>query len=344
MNDTGWFGIALRTGVPVLLAVAVAVLLMAIFAVSDGAQGVAGIANALFRDYGVVLLAVILIAALACVGLYRAERQRVRLLEELRRARAELEASLHQHQVELHSAEAGLVEKERLAALGQITATVAHEFRNPLGTLSVSFSLIERKAQLAGLDLTKPFERIGRNIARLDSIITELLNFVREKGLEPKVTTMDEWLNQTLDSLPIPANIEVRRRVEAKNLELNIDQEWLRRAISNLVKNACEAMESEATDGHRGELDISMALNGDRLEIEISDNGPGIPDEIMPHIFELLFSTRRFGIGLGLPVVNQIMNAHGGGLDIGTNDDKGAHVLMWLPYAGQTDRKERENT
>ena len=117
-----------------------------------------------------------------------------------------------------------------------------------------------------------------------------------------------------------------------------IDPERLRRAVINVFENACQAMTNNAetkTGDTQSRLRIATRATDDRIEIVIADTGPGIPDEVMAQIFEPLFSTKNFGIGLGLPTAKHIVEQHGGNIEVETEEGRGTSFVLWLPRGDQ---------
>jgi PAS domain S-box-containing protein len=229
--------------------------------------------------------------------------------------------------------EEDLLRQERLAAMGQLTGTVAHELRNPLGAVAASIAAVRRLSGQAGLDLERSLARAERGIARSDRIITELLDFARAKGLQREPTRFSEWLSAVIADQDIPDGVSLSMDTVAGDAEVMIDREDFRRAIINVFDNACQAAIGKHGPGGSGEgrVEIACGMNGTRLVCEVRDNGPGIPADCLSQVMEPLYSTKSFGTGLGLPTVQRIMEEHGGGIEIESEAGKGALVRLWLP-------------
>lgn len=263
------------------------------------------------------------------LGTMLAERNRA--TEEIHRLNEGLERRVEERTAELRGAQAELLRAERLATLGQLTGTVAHELRNPLTAILSSLGVIELKCQSAGVDMERSLDRINRAVKRCDSIITELLDFARTRGLQPEPTDLDAWLGELLDEQQQPEGITVTRDWGLDNAVISIDREEVRRAVINVIDNACQAMVNGDGATVRGKLAVATRRNGERIEIEVDDTGPGIPEDIMQKIFEPLYSTKPLGIGLGLPIVQQIFEHHGGGFEINSRQGHGTQAILWFP-------------
>jgi PAS domain S-box-containing protein len=270
--------------------------------------------------------------------------ERKKIEEELEKHRDHLEELVEERTRELKEAQAELVRQERLSALGQLTATVAHEIRNPLGTVRTAVfavgDAIERDEMYR---VGRALQLAERNILRCDNIIRELLDFTHDRVLNLEPTRVDEWLNALLDEvrqksvLPaIPESIVCVRELTC-GVEIPIDREHLRRAVINVVGNAADAVQEEGKIGN--ELTVSTHVVGDRLEIRVSDTGPGIPGDVLAKVFEPLFSTKRFGVGLGLPIVQNILQQHGGDIEIESRVGEGTTVTLWLPIVDKGEDK-----
>ncbi len=254
--------------------------------------------------------------------------------DDIQQLNEDLEARVEARTSELQATQSELLRTERMAALGQLTATVSHELRNPLGAIRTAVYLIGTRIKDKGLGVENALERADRSIQRCDNIISELLDYTRQTDLALENTGFDEWLKQVLLEQETPSGVVVHDQIATPNLEVAFDQDRLRRVIINLFNNACEAMFEDAEKGSGRQdysLTVSTRVNNDRLEVLFRDNGPGIPPDVLEKIFEPLYSTKSFGVGLGLPTVRQIMEQHQGGIDISSTVGRGTSVLVWLP-------------
>ena len=219
--------------------------------------------------------------------------------------------------------------RERLSALGQLTATVAHELRNPLSAIRNTAFAMKESTMSAGLDLERPLGRIDRSIARCDRIIGDLLDFTCTRALRPSRTIADEWLGEVLDEQPVPPGVSIERRFGAPYHAVAIDTELMRRAVINLIENAVQAL--SVSDAPERRIVVTTRAAGRSYEFIVDDTGPGIPAEILPKVFEPLFSTKSFGTGLGLPAVKQIVDQHAGTVAIASDPGHGTRVTVALP-------------
>jgi signal transduction histidine kinase len=259
--------------------------------------------------------------------------ERRRAEEEVKILNAELEERVEERTAELRAAQEELVRKERLAMLGQLTGSVSHELRNPLGAMRVSIAAIKKLTRQEDPLLKDSVAIVDRSITRCDNIVGELLDYSRVAPLNRESTTVDGWFGHLLDEFDAPRGIDVRREFEYGG-DIAFDRDRLRRAVVNVLDNAAQAMAAEAEDGGTQKehvLTVATRGAGGRLEIVIADNGPGITEPNLERIFEPLYSTKNFGVGLGLPLVQRIMEQHGGGIEVGSEAGIGTRVRLWLP-------------
>jgi signal transduction histidine kinase len=260
-----------------------------------------------------------------------AERERAE--EKLRRYRDHLKELVQERTQELEEAQAELVRQERLSALGQLTATVAHEIRNPLSTVRASvFAVGDAIERNAMGQVERALQLAERNIIRCNNIITELLDFTRDRVLQLEPTQIDTWLEMVLDEQSIPQDIVCTRELNA-GVQVLIDRENFRRAIVNVIDNAIHALQDEESPGNQLTVGAQVVKGqaGPRLEIQVGDTGCGIPADVLPKVIEPLFSTKSFGVGLGLPIVKNILEQHSGGVEIQSEIGQGTTVVLWMP-------------
>jgi signal transduction histidine kinase len=257
--------------------------------------------------------------------------------EEILRLNRELATST----LQLKDAQDALVKKGRMEQMGQLTATIAHELRNPLGAVRTSAFLVERKVKDEGLGIEQQLRRINNGVSRCDAIITQLLDFSRTKKLDCKSEDLDQWLVRRVEeeALRLSSCIQVTCSLGLENRQVPFDPGRLQRAITNLISNAAEAMVGNGdvplpTQKGPPQITISTRLVGVWIEIEVADTGPGIADLVLDKIRDPFFTTKSFGTGLGIPAVEQIAAQHGGELEILTDPGRGARFTLRLPLAG----------
>jgi PAS domain S-box-containing protein len=254
---------------------------------------------------------------------------------ELARHRDHLEKLVAERTRALHAAQDELVQQERLAALGKLTATVSHELRNPLGTINSSLYIIEQRlrGQVPGTE--RAIVRARRNIARCDNIIDELLDFTRRRELQTEAVPIDVWLKDLIEGLPVSEGIRIDCDLHA-GVSMAVDPERLRRAVINCLTNAVQAVEQKDAIAADDGVGVETRCAAGQLEIVIRDSGGGIAETELDKIFEPLFSTKGFGVGLGLPATRQVMEQHGGGIRIASTPGQGTTVALWLPLPDES--------
>jgi PAS domain S-box-containing protein len=222
--------------------------------------------------------------------------------------------------------------KENLAALGELSAGIAHEFKNALATISGYAQMIRSEAQ-PGTDLHEHGDLILRQTRSLTHVVTEFLKFARplelaneQVSLQPMIQRIVAEIGEAIPDVPFVALGEFG--------EVSGDDALLRQAILNLARNAAEAASDNPAGGRviiRGEIDKSGQLQGQR--ISITDNGPGIPAEALSKIFMPFYTTKANGTGLGLAVVQKILVQHGGSIEARNQPlGGGAEFIVWLPF------------
>lgn len=249
---------------------------------------------------------------------FAAAVQARRLLDDLRRSYADLARTQEQ-----------LVQRERLAALGELAAIVAHEIRNPLGAVFNAIGAIRRQAQnQSDTHLTTLIAILDEEARRMNEIVGDLLDFARPVSAALRPERIESIVTEALDAATHDATgpVTVERDVATDLPAVPIDSRLLRQAILNVALNAVQAL------GGRGGV-IKLRINQDNgsLRIEIADNGPGIESEHQGRVFEPFFTTRPSGTGLGLTVVKRIVDVHHGETSLRTESGKGTTFVIRLP-------------
>ncbi|MGE0213403.1 MAG: sensor histidine kinase [Parvibaculaceae bacterium] len=245
----------------------------------------------------------------------------------------------------LKDAQDEIVKRGKMAQLGQLTATVAHELRNPLSAVRTSVFLLDRKTRGNGLEIEPIVQRINNGIARCDGIITQLLDFARAQALQCEAVVFDDWLAKLVreEGEKLPAAVSVVCELGAGEHEAPMDAARMARVFINLIANASDAMVGKGDDPAKfttsdPRITIVSRVTRRGMEVSVSDNGPGIPADVMPKILEPLFTTKSFGTGLGLPAAEKVLQLHGGGLEIESEPGKGARFTAWFPLAEACDK------
>jgi signal transduction histidine kinase len=228
------------------------------------------------------------------------------------------------------AAETELLKSERLSVLGQLTATVAHELRNPLSAIRNTLFTVKELAANSGVKLDRPIARMERSIERCDRIISDLLEYTRNRELDRIDVRVDRWLADLLGEQNVPAPVVLSTELRARDAIVAADPDRFRRVVINLVENAAQALGELPADREK-RIGVRTAIADGELVLTIEDTGPGIPPENLSRIFEPLFSTKSFGTGLGLPTVKQIVNQHDGIIAVDSEVGRGTSVTVRLP-------------
>ncbi len=272
----------------------------------------------------------------------------------LQKAQAELDALVQtlEHRVEertreLREAQAKLIQTEKLASLGRLSASIAHEINNPLSGILTYAKLLSRKLRTGPPDAEgvqtalQQLALIERETQRCSTIVRNLLDFARQREPTFQMVSVSAVLEEALSLLT--ARLSIQNVTVTKEFapvpEVRVDFGQLRQAVVNILMNACEAM-PDGGDVHmavRAAEESSDAKGGHVrrcVEVQIADRGQGIAPEHLGKIFDPFFTTKEKGTGLGLSVVYGIVEKHGGTITVDSAAGRGTTVCLRLPAAG----------
>ena len=255
---------------------------------------------------------------------------------------------------ELHDKNLQLHRRERLAALGEMAAGVAHEIRNPLGAIHLYASLLQRDLADRPKQL-KLVQRLSAGARNLENIVEDILAFAGEIQLNPKAVRLAEILETVLGQVQpqgatsatgqTSATIEIDEAV--KDVTLYCDARQIGRALLNLIGNALDAA------GERGQVWIRCGHVGassrdtadgsyEKCDIYVEDNGPGIEPALLQRVFHPFFTTKDGGTGLGLAIVHRIAEANGGFVRAGNRKGGGTTFVLSVPVVGRSEGRKVE--
>jgi two-component system, NtrC family, sensor histidine kinase HydH len=252
----------------------------------------------------------------------------------------DLSAKLEETNRQLRRAEAHARRAERLAALGQLSAGLAHEIRNPLGVIKGSADMLSRKvvgseplvAELAGY--------ISSEVNRLNALVVRFLDFARPSKLELRPERITEIVDRAFEAATasVPdAGAKIERQYAPHLPEIPADPQLCEQVFVNLITNALQAMQTQEASLEKI-LRLSIApeiSNGESgVGVVVEDTGPGVPPELREQIFNPFFTSKKDGVGLGLSIVAKIVDDHRGSIRLEDNTPRGARFHVFFPETG----------
>lgn len=257
--------------------------------------------------------------------------------ERLKRSHESLAREVCRLSDELREKNKELERRERLAALGEMAAGVAHEIRNPLGGIGLYASLLER--DLADRPREQDLVRkMNAGLKNLESIVSDILAFACDTEAEREPVSLQRVLDSVLvqtapqaDALGVTVTVDP----PSTSLSLNVDANQVERALINLVLNAIDAAASgshlSGSFVRIGTQDREHAQDSEFCRIVVEDNGPGIAPQLLNRVFDPFFTTKHSGTGLGLAIVHRIAESNGGSVSAGHGERGGARFVLSLP-------------
>lgn len=260
----------------------------------------------------------------------------------LQETHAALHARVEHLQRELAEANAALRRSQALAALGEMAAGIAHEIRNPLGSIQLYVQMLaedlsDRPAQ------AEVCGKIDRAVNGLDAIVRDVLNFARDVAIRPEPVSAANLFDRGLEACEslLREAVEIERNDDAA-IRLVADPILVGQALANVIRNAAEAMLESGSSVRKIRLEAGrrrVRRSDGRNELHgilaVQDTGPGIPESVRDRIFNPFFTTRHTGTGLGLAIVHRIVDAHGGHIHLESETSGGTRVELRLPLRPQ---------
>jgi signal transduction histidine kinase len=217
-----------------------------------------------------------------------------------------------------------------MSASGRTTRGVAHEVKNPINAIVLHLQLLQSKLQQIDPDTRRHMDIIGNEIHLLDRVVQILVDFTRPRDLHPEEIDLRRLLEDVIMQATPDAEqhgVTVKRALGAEPLGVKVDLDVMKLAILNVVLNGMQAMP------HGGVLTISAGRDEDSVVTEIRDQGVGIPHDLQEKIFELYFTTKMGGSGIGLAQTYQALQWHYGSIDFETAEGQGTTFRLRLPVA-----------
>jgi two-component system, NtrC family, sensor histidine kinase HydH len=291
------------------------------------------------ENYGLLAIRILFffLAAMVVNRFVVENRRQIKRYQELAETLAETNSRLEQAQEEARRS-------ERLAALGQMSAGLAHEIRNPLGVIKGSAEMLHQKLAESNPLATELAGYISIETNRLSGLVSRFLDFARPLQIELLPQQITSVLERALQNVLMArkeelAPVQVERQYQSNLPPVALDEGLCEQAFVNLIQNAYDAM------GERGGiLHLSAAransANGEGVEIRIEDSGPGVPEELREQIFNPFVTTKKSGVGLGLSIVSRIIDGHHGTIRVENagsgNGRGGARFSIFFPASTET--------
>ncbi|MCK6543838.1 ATP-binding protein [bacterium] len=255
--------------------------------------------------------------------------ERYALVQENKKLTDELiakNAALEQNLKQLKETQEKLLRQEKLAVVGQLTASIGHELRNPLSRIKASAALMRNEILPEEKEKKELLQIIDNEVMISTKIINDLLDYSRDRKTIFKSGNFNIIIDETLMRMRFPDEVEVVRELASDLPDNQVDEGQIQQILINLMLNAIQAME------YSGKIYVRTHHDGDAAIVEIKDTGCGISNENLERIFEPLFTTKPKGIGLGMCIVKMLIEKHGGTIGITSRENIGTTVKIRIPF------------
>jgi signal transduction histidine kinase len=229
----------------------------------------------------------------------------------------------------LQEAEAAVRRSDRLAALGQLSAGLAHELRNPLGTIKTSAEMLLKNVPADNAVAREMAGFISSEVDRTNSLVTRFLDFARPLAVRLEKTDLTQVIDQAVSDVEKhqpPFDITIYKNYSPEIPPFFLDGQLMERVIYNLVLNAAQASPPN------GSITVKTRESNGMVEITVIDRGSGIPHKLIENIFNPFFTTKSAGVGLGLAIVSKIVDEHGGSIAVESEPGEGSVFRVYLPF------------
>lgn len=204
------------------------------------------------------------------------------------------------------------IKNERLTAIGELAASMAHDMKNPLGVIKSGVDIVKRNTKIQDDEINEVFQRMDRAIARMNHQVEDVLNYVRITPLQVNLVSINSIISSVLKSIDMPQNITIQ--MDQEDTLVNCDEKKMEIVFINIILNSIQAIGDD-----KGSIKIKIHSDSEKAIIEIQDSGPGIENDISSDIFKPLVTTKQKGTGLGLASCKNIIEQHGGAINFKNN-------------------------
>jgi two-component system NtrC family sensor kinase len=278
------------------------------------------------------------------IGLAAIALESARLFKQLEGARNEirdyagqLEKKVDERSRELVEAQEKLLKAQRLATIGEVSAQVGHDLRNPLTTINTNLYYLHNVLPRKQKDRVEATLNSMQNaVFYANRIVEDLLEYSREAGLKKTRIVLSSLIKSSMGSVLIPKSVEAVTDFD-DNVEISGDTTRLTRVFQNLISNAVDAMPGG------GKLTVTSKVNGKEVVIDVSDTGAGIGEENLALLFTPFFTTKSKGLGLGLAICRRLVEAHGGRIDVRSKLGEGTTMSVTLPLYSPEDAPQEQS-
>ncbi len=287
--------------------------------ISSAAYSFSYMSSGMNKPFSTFLVWIVCLSVIFSLFIYVIVTRLVKMLKtkthELEQQKINLEEQVMQKTNELLKA-------EKLSAIGELSARIAHDIRNPVSIIKNTVEIMKMRNQFDE-KIKTDFQRIEKALERIAHQVNDVLDFVRDAPLKLEACFISDIINTAVSTITFPDRIKLK--VFPSDIPIQCDPIKIEAVIRNLILNAIQAITKE------GKISIRVIEKHGMAIIEVENSGSGIPDSVLPKIFDPLFTTKQQGTGLGLPICKTIIEKHGGKISASTTENRGSTFVVELP-------------